>query len=56
MPRRNTNATGKPQGVRKKKVQPTTTETPQYKTVQLALSIGSRLDPATVQQLQAVYR
>lgn len=56
MPRKKENALGKPQGVRKKKVQPTTTEIPQYKTVQLALSIGSRLDPATVQELMAVYR
>ena len=54
MPRRKENALGKPQGVKKKKVQPIT-ETPQYKAVVVPLSIGSRLDADTVRRLAEVY-
>jgi hypothetical protein len=53
MPRRNSNALGKPQGV-KKKVIPML-ETPVFKRVTVPLSIGSRIDDDTIAALKAVF-
>lgn len=53
MPRRNSNALGKPQGV-KKKVIPML-ETPVFKRVTVPLSVASRIDNDTLVALQAVF-
>ena len=53
MPRRNSNALGKPQGV-KKKVIPML-ETPVFKRVTVPLTVQSRIDSETLAALQAVF-
>lgn len=53
MPRRNGNALGKPQGI-KKKVIPML-ETPVFKRVVVPLTVQSRIDSDTLTNLKAVF-
>lgn len=53
MPRRNSNALGKPQGVKKKVIR--MPETPVFKRVVVPLSVASRIDSDTLAALKAVF-
>ena len=53
MPRRNSNALGKPQGVKKKPAP--MLETPVFKRVVVPLSVASRIDSDTLTALKAVF-
>ena len=53
MPRRNGNALGKPQGVKKK--QAPVIEQPVFKQVVVPMSIKTRIDPDTIAALRAVF-
>lgn len=55
MPRRNNNALGKPQGVKKQRKTVAEPETTEYKTVIVPLSIKNRIDAETIAQLKAVF-
>jgi hypothetical protein len=55
MPRRNNNALGKPQGVKKKHKAVSHPEQTEYKTVIVPMSIKNRIDPATIAELKAVF-
>jgi hypothetical protein len=53
MPRRKSNALGKPQGVKKKKAP--AIEQPVFKQVVVPMSIKNRIDPDTIAALKAVF-